>query len=326
MSDAPVSPDGEPRRGKRLGRQVRRLRTPLICFAVLAVAVVAYNGVTGWMAARLDARVPRDSQTGIMLGAEPQTLGPDGARTAVLLVHGFIGAGNNFGELPNRLAAEGYRVRVMLLPGHGTSPKDLAETPPDAMIAAVLDEIRALRDAHEKVVVVGHSMGGALATLAATTEHVDGLVLAAPYFGVTYQWYYVLPPEWWTRLSAPFIRRVYKSDRFIRVKRAEVKDEIVSYRWVPAHGSKMLAKFGALARDPDILEFVECPLLMIVARDDFAASPRRAAEAYEHVNSENKRLVWLENSDHHVFWDYEREQAIEEVRAFVRRIDSTEGN
>ena len=157
----------------------------------------------------------------------------------------------------------GYFVRTLLLPGHGTTPEDFAEAETSEFIQAVLDEVRALKEDHNQVYLVGHSMGSALSVLAAAAEEVDGLVLGAPYFGVTYQWYYVLPAETWTHLTSSFVHRVYKSNSFIRVNRDEAKEQIFSYRWVPAQGTLTLIDIGKRASEPETLQSISCPVLIL---------------------------------------------------------------
>jgi len=280
--------------------------------------------LTDRLVTRADRRALRDPDTGILVGAEPRDLGPAGAEMGILLVHGFIGAGNNFNDLPERLAERGWRVRVMLLPGHGTSPRDFMEVGPDELLDAVLAELSALRANHSRVVLVGHSMGGSLCVLVAAQEDVDGIVLGAPYFGVTYRWYYILPAELWTKLASPFMRWVPKGRKLVQVNRKEVMDQIVSYRWTPLPGVMTLIELGRQAGDPAVLGRVRCPVLLIHSHGDNAASPKAAAEAFRNIGSTNKRAVWLETSNHVIYWDFEREQVAEEILRFVESIDKAE--
>ncbi|HDP34785.1 MAG TPA: alpha/beta fold hydrolase [Candidatus Hydrogenedentes bacterium] len=114
---------------------------------------------------RYDDKTPRDPETGIMEGAAPRTLGPENTDKAILFVHGFSGTPNNFHDLPDQVAEAGWRVRVMLLPGHGTSPREFEKTSAEQLRQGVADELAPLRERYKTVVLVGHSMGGALATL-----------------------------------------------------------------------------------------------------------------------------------------------------------------
>lgn len=286
---------------------------------ILTTLIGCYNALMGGFAGRYDHRQPRDPQTGALLGAEEFDLGDPNADTAVVLVHGFLGASNNFNELPARLASEGYRVRALRLPGHGTTPFELQRIGPAEELNYILAEVRRLKARHKKVFLVGHSMGGALSTLAATSPEVDGLILAGPHFRVTHRWYYGLPVETWNKLTGWAVRWVYKSDRFIQVDRPEAKPEIVSYRFIPSNAIALIDHFAELARDPDILAEVHCPVLILHGANDAAASPAAARQAFDDMATQDKEFVLLERSNHHIFWDYDREQVYAEILQFLKR-------
>jgi esterase/lipase len=288
--------------------------------AGIVAIIFSYHGLATQQAKQLDAKIPRDPITGIIEGGAPRWLGPEDSDVAVLFVHGFVGVGNNFSELPERMADAGYRVREMLLPGHGTSPIEFADTPRDSFLSAVLEEVHQLKQHHEKVFMVSHSMGGALTTLAAATEDLDGIILGAPYYKVSYKWYYILPVETWVKLTSPFVKWTYKSDGFIRVKRQEAKQQIISYRWIPAKGSKTLNHLGKLAFDPATLGDITEPVLMLVSTGDNAADPKSAEKAFDKMSSEDKTLITLENSDHHIYWDHDREEVYQHCLEFVDKL------
>lgn len=309
QDDAPASP---PR---------RRLKAAL-SFVTVAVLLVVYNVGCVHLARGYDAKQERDPETGLLIGAAPRDLGPESASTAILFVHGFVGAPNNFNDIPDQLAAEGYRVRVMLLPGHGTTPEDFAARSAAGLIDAVAVEVNELKKEYERVIVCGHSMGGALTTITASTMELDGIVLAAPYYRVTYQWYYLLPVEFWNRLTMPVIRWVYKGDAFIRVAREEAKPEILSYRWIPAKASAILMDLGQQAYDEDTLAGITEPVLLLHGDLDFAASPNAAKNALDQMGSEKKTHIRLHDSDHHIFWDYDREVVYIEMLEFIRSVEN----
>jgi carboxylesterase len=215
------------------------------------------------------------------------------------------------------MAERGWRVVAMRLPGHGTSPKDFEKTTAEELIEAVRSELARLNAAHETTAVVTHSMGGSLATLAVAEEGADALVLGAPYFGVTYRWYYLLPPETWTNLMKPIIRWVYKGKLFIQVNCKEAKQQIDSYTWVPTRGAATLTRLGELARRPETLAAVQCPVLLLHSRGDVAAAAGRVEEAFAGLGSSEKRLVWLTDSNHHIYWDCDAETVKAEIVDFL---------
>lgn len=321
MSGSDDQHEDDPKRGKLK----RRLKAVLV-FVLLAALLVFYNVGCAHLAKNFDARQERDPDTGILIGAAPRHLGPKNAETAILFVHGFVGAGSNFNDVPDKLAAEGYRVHVMRLPGHGTTPFDFASRSAEEILNAVREAAHALKAEHERVIVCGHSMGGALTTIAASQMELDGIILAAPYYRVTYQWYYLLPVEFWNRLTLPVVRWVYKGDAFIRVAREEAKPDILSYRWIPAEGSAILLELGRRAYNEDTLTAITEPVLLLHGDFDFAASPNASKTALDLMASESKTHVRLHESDHHIFWDFDREEVYAEILKFVSENVSTEDN
>ena len=205
----------------------------------------------------------------------------------------------------------------MLLPGHGTSPKDFAQCIPEDLITAVREEARAMREKHKTFVMAGHSMGGALSTIVAAEVKPDGLILAAPYFGVTYRWYYGLRPETWTRLASRLVPYVYKGKLFLQVNRKAAKADIFSYTWIPSKGLRTLVGVGERAKDKAVLSKIACPVLWLHSEGDVAASEAAAEAAVAQMASPTKETVRLVRSNHHIFWDYEREEVAEAILRFM---------
>mgnify|MGYP001329854601 CR=1 FL=1 len=269
--------------------------------------------------------VPNDS-TKVLIGAEPHTLGPEDAKAAVLMVHGFLGAGQNFDNLPDLLAEEGFRVRVMLLPGHGTSPYDLKTVSASTLKQAVFEEIQSLKAHYEAVYVIGHSMGATLAFIAASKISIDGLVLAAPFFAVTRKPYYLFPPETWFRYLHPIFPWLYKGKLFLQVNRREAKDKILSYDWVPANALLVLFELGREAEQKETISSINCPTLMIHSVADAAASFEHAKLVYDMLPAAKKDLLVLQRSDHHVFYDYEDKQVKQEIIIWLKYVQNLKKN
>lgn len=99
----------------------------------------------------------------------------------VILLHGLSDAGTNFPDLVTRWQDD-WRILAPDMRGHGTSPRFAPEemaTSGDLM----LDDVLALVDAQPvPVVLLGHSMGGALALRAAVArpDRVRAVVLEDP--------------------------------------------------------------------------------------------------------------------------------------------------
>jgi carboxylesterase len=83
--------------------------------------------------------------------------------------------------LGERLAARGYQAHGLQLPGHAGALRELAEATWADWFAATHDETRKMLARCERVIVVGHSLGGALALAVAAAEpEVAGIVALCP--------------------------------------------------------------------------------------------------------------------------------------------------
>ena len=81
----------------------------------------------------------------------------------VLLIHGFTGTPAQMRPLGDVLKGEGYAVRGILLPGHGTNLKDMERSNWPEWLGAAEDALEELLAKYGKVDVIGFSMGGLIA-------------------------------------------------------------------------------------------------------------------------------------------------------------------
>lgn len=104
-----------------------------------------------------------------------------GDRASALLLHGYSGTPYEVLPLGVALSERGIAAVGPLLPGHGTSPEALNQTPWSAWLNEALAAFDAL-PAERPRVVVGCSMGGLLAILIAArrAREVAGVVLLSP--------------------------------------------------------------------------------------------------------------------------------------------------
>ncbi len=100
-----------------------------------------------------------------------------GEGKAFLILHGFLGMGDNWKTLGKKIAEEGYQVHLIDQRNHGRSPH--SET---FNYEALAEDLKEYCDNHDlnKVVLLGHSMGGKTAMLFSTTypEMIEKLIIA----------------------------------------------------------------------------------------------------------------------------------------------------
>lgn len=115
--------------------------------------------------------------------------------SAALLIHGFPGTPAEMRPLAATLQQAGWTVEGLLLPGFGAQLESLSQRRHTEWILAARDAVITLRERHPHVLLVGYSMGAAVAVnVAAQFQQLDGLVLIAPFWQLGTRWQNALWP------------------------------------------------------------------------------------------------------------------------------------
>lgn len=126
----------------------------------------------------------------------------------ILLVHGLGDSPFSFHEIGQQLAAQGFLVRTVLLPGHGTKVEDLLTVRFADWQQVVKQQTEQLQREVEQVYLGGFSTGANLVVLEALQRHhTAGLLLLSPAFKSSnaYDWLtpWVAPFKPWLREPSP---------------------------------------------------------------------------------------------------------------------------
>lgn len=101
---------------------------------------------------------------------------------AALFVHGFPGTPAELRPLAGVLHQAGWTVQGLLLPGFGPQIDTLAERHYSEWVAAVENALAALKREYRPVLLIGYSLGAALALQAAAVQPPTALILLAPFW------------------------------------------------------------------------------------------------------------------------------------------------
>lgn len=105
-------------------------------------------------------------------------------KAGILLIHGLFDSPFYLRDAGEYFASQGYLVKAILLPGHGTVPGDLLEIHYSEWIKAVNYGIKSLAQDVAEIYLLGYSLGGILALqqilMGDQTNSIKGLILLAP--------------------------------------------------------------------------------------------------------------------------------------------------
>ncbi len=105
----------------------------------------------------------------------------------VLLVHGFTASPREMEPLAQFLTGLGFTTMGVRLPGHGTSPEDLAMRHQEEWQQAVEEGYLLLRQHTRKIFGVGLSTGALLLVALAARQPLQGMILLSPFLRVKHR-------------------------------------------------------------------------------------------------------------------------------------------
>lgn len=247
------------------------------------------------------------SNAPILPGAEPFHF--DGGSTGILLSHGFTGSPQSMRPLGEYLAQEGgFTVHGPRLPGHGTSPDDMAHTTAADWIAGLEDALMSLRQICERVVVAGLSMGGTL-TLYVAAMHPDKVNAIAPINAPVMLGSPDLAGLAFMRPAPPVIPGI-GSD----IKRPGITE--LAYPAVPVPAIRQL--YALIGVTHDLLPRIACPMTVLQSREDHVVNPANAPLIMERAGTATKDLVWLDESYHVATLDNDMQRIGDAIIALAR--------
>jgi carboxylesterase len=273
--------------------------------ATLSIAAISALTAAHWIVRRrtehhVDHRFVHDAN-GVIAGAESLSL--LAGEHAALILHGFGDTPQSVADLALHLHNRGWTVRAPLLPGHGRALRDFARVPAGAWLRAAQTEFATLRRSHPVVVLIGQSLGGALATVIGADEpHVRAIVLLAPYLVMLPR---VARLARWQRLAsivAPYVHGRTEASIWNPLERAKS----LGFGVTP---TRLLGELASVTRAAWLAApRVVAPVLMMQSRSDNRIRFEDAEATYRRFGSATKEFVPLEGCGHVIAVDYCRDE------------------
>lgn len=223
----------------------------------------------------------------------PQEWLPRGPlRGGVLLAHGLGDSPWSFTDIGAQLAADGYLVRTVLLPGHGTRPADLLnarvadwQRVVDEQTAALQHDVREHAGEAAPVWLGGFSTGANLVVAQAyRNPGIAGLLLFSPAFKTASS------SVWLTPLIASVRPWLVQADGTPGSRPAQ---NGVRYLTVPTNGFAQFYRSSQAALQEIGVGHYDKPVFMVVAQHDSVLdAPFLLDVFHRHFTHPASRLIW----------------------------------
>jgi pimeloyl-ACP methyl ester carboxylesterase len=248
-----------------------------------------------------EAQLARSRAAGVRPGNEEKLLrvAATPTRLSILYVHGFGASRAEGEEVGDRLACElAANTYYLRLPGHGTNKEDHRAATHRDYLRTVEEALAAMPLLGQRVVVIGSSMGGLIATWLAAThpDRVAALVLASPYYASAQRLANVL----FAIPGGSYLAELLKGP--LRVSKTAPRDieGWQSYWYTEQYyvALRHLAALLRLAARESIYRRVSCPTLLLYCPQEKTASVAAMLRAFDQMGASAKRKLAIPDGDH----------------------------
>ncbi|MGE5472442.1 MAG: alpha/beta hydrolase [Bacteroidota bacterium] len=252
----------------------------------------------------------------------------------LVLFHGLLSSAQEFGLIAHWLRNNGVPHQAPGIPGY-TLATDVASPDWRQWRDAAVESIDSLENPDQPIILGGLCMGGVLAAAAAlkTRRRIAGLILMSPTFD--YDGWGLSPIRhlrhlgYWTGLDRffsvaerePFGVKNEKIRKWVSQELKERANSAVGPSRIPLpalrEGERMMAQVRAQMAE------IDCPLLVIHAKEDEITSLASVRKLFEAVPVADKELAVLENSYHMITIDNDRHEVARLLAGFVKRVSAS---
>jgi len=196
----------------------------------------------------------------------------------VLLVHGLADSPFSFIDIAKHLAQQGYLVRTVLLPGHGSKVGDLILPTLADWQGVVAHHKQLLKQDVDKVWLGGYSTGANLVVSEAINDDdIAGLLLFSPAF----------KPNSFMVSLAPL------ASHFITWADRDPEDNYTRYNSLPMNAASIYYQTSEIVRDDLAKAQYNKPVFMMMSEGESVIDTKYAQNTFSQVmTNPNNQLVW----------------------------------
>ena len=213
--------------------------------------------------------------------------------------------------LGDSLALEKYTILAPRLAGHATSVEDITRSRWEDWVASVEDGLNLLKGCTNRQVVMGLSMGGVLALIAAARFSPSAVVTFSAPGSLPGD-----PRAKYLPILKYLIPKVSKGKP--DWQNLEAAKDHIDYPYYPTQAIIELKDLIDVMRSE--LAAITIPALFVQSRQDHGIPAESLDSLYDSVSSQDKTKFWVEHSGHVVIREPEREVIFLEVKKFLKRV------
>ncbi|MDR3559448.1 MAG: alpha/beta fold hydrolase [Candidatus Pacebacteria bacterium] len=230
---------------------------------------------------------------------------------AVLLIHGWTSVPYEVRRLGIYLNENGYTVSGPMLRGHGTVPKDLERVKWTEWLHDVTAAYDELKKNHEKVYVIGTSIGASLAViLAKNRQDVAGMVLLAMPYKIRLERTAILL----AKLSSLF-RKYNKKYYPPTFGVSTTITRVISYQTYPIKSALEVFELIKISRKE--LPKVKQPCLLMESTSDHITARKNLDIIHKKIGSKVKEKKYIPRAYHTFISDIKNEGVFEDILNFI---------
>ena len=232
-------------------------------------------------------------------------------KKAILLIHGFAGGNYDYNSLGNDLELyNSFDVFTFTVPGHERMIIDKVTR--EDWIKKAEDEIEKIINANYKeVYVIGHSMGGVIAShLASKYKEVKKLVLAAPAFH-------------YLAFKGDKVDVIESIKKLPNIFKNYAPEEVLSRIFkIPAPTIKEFMKL--VEEHTKDIKDITCPTLILHGEKDDIVPVDSVQYVYDNIKSKSVTLIELHSLTHDLFMNDRYDEVRDIIVKFFRSIPINE--
>lgn len=227
-----------------------------------------------------------------------------------LLLHGFAGQSEQMRPFAEYLHKQNFTCKAYMLPGHGTDPKDLDGISFNQWINGAEIEFLSLKELNKPIVLIGHSMGGAISLYLASKYQIKALILLST-------------PAYMWPCSKPVISMLGAFSPILMAPRIDILEQnqkhniIEGYPGTPA--SSVIEFLNLLDFVRPHIPKVTTPTLIFQSYWDYVVPFTNAQAIKNLLGSSIKEVCYLTKTFHLPHLDQERDCVFSESVHFLNR-------